>query len=173
MLTFFIVIAIIIITPFILALFISKEFRVEKEIIINKSKQEVFNYIKFLKNQDHYNKWILTDPDMKKDFRGIDGTLGFVYAWDGKQSGKGEEELKKISEGERIDIELRFIKPFEGIANAYQTTEQVSGNQTKVKWGMNCSNPYPRNFMNLLMKNIMGKDLVTSLTHLKTVLEKK
>ncbi len=173
MIPFFIVIAIIIITPFILALFINKEFTVEKEIIINKPKQEVFNYIKFLKNQDHYNKWIMVDLDMKKNFRGIDGTVGFVYAWDGKKAGIGEEELKKITEGERIDLELRFIKPFESKATAYQATEQVSGNQTKVKWGLSCSNPYPRNFMNLLMKNVLGKDLAKSLTDLKTVLEKK
>lgn len=52
------------------------------------------------------------DPNMKKDFRGTDGTVGFVYAWDGnKKAGKGEQEIKKITEGERVDVEVRFEKP--------------------------------------------------------------
>jgi hypothetical protein len=168
-----IVIAIIIIIPFIIALFTKKEYVIEKEIVINKPKQEVFNYLKFLKNQDNYNKWTMMDPDLKKEFKGIDGTAGFVYAWDGKKAGKGEQELKKITEGERIDLELRFMTPFESTAAAYQTTDSISANQTKVKWGMKGEAPYPRNFMNLFMDNLLGKPLQENLITLKSILEKK
>lgn len=101
------------------ALFIKKEYTIEREVAINKPKQEVFSYIRFLKNQDHYSKWVMTDPAMKKEFKGTDGTVGFVYAWDGnKKAGKGEQEIMKITEGERIDIEVRFVKPFEATAAA-------------------------------------------------------
>ncbi len=113
------------------------------------------------------------DPNMKKDFRGTDGTVGFVYAWDGnKNAGKGEQEIKNITEGERVDVEVRFEKPFEGIATAPIITEAVSENQTKVKWGMKGKSKYPMNFMNLFMNNMLGKDLETSLTTLKSILEK-
>lgn len=40
---------------FIVGLFVKKEYGVEREIIINKPKAEVFNYIKYLKNQDNYS----------------------------------------------------------------------------------------------------------------------
>jgi uncharacterized protein YndB with AHSA1/START domain len=168
-----IVIAIIIVIPFIIALFAKKEFAIEKEVVINKPKQEVFTYVKFLKNQDHYNKWTMMDADLKKEFKGTDGTFGFVYGWDGKKAGKGEQELKKITEGERIDLELRFMKPFESMAAAYLTTDPVSANQTRVKWGMNGVTPYPRNFMNLFMNNFLGKALQENLLNLKAILEKK
>ncbi len=37
---------------------------------------------------------------------------------------------------------------------------------------MNGKNNYPLNFMNLFMNNMLGKDLETSLTTLKSILEK-
>ncbi|MBA2761849.1 MAG: polyketide cyclase, partial [Segetibacter sp.] len=54
------VILIIIAIPLIIALFVSKEYNIEREITINKPKQEVFNYVKNLKNQDNYSKWVRT-----------------------------------------------------------------------------------------------------------------
>ena len=37
----------------IIALFVKKEYAVEREITVNKPKVEVFEYVKFLKNQDN------------------------------------------------------------------------------------------------------------------------
>ena len=172
--TIVIVAAIIIAIPLIIALFIKKEYTVKREIIINKPKPAVFNYIKFLKKQDNYSKWVMTDPAMKKDFKGTDGTVGFVYAWDSnnKQAGKGEQEIKHIIEGEEVNVEVRFIRPFAGTANTLMTTAALPGNQTKITWGMEGSNPYPFNFINLFMNNVLGKDLEASLNNLKSILEK-
>ena len=159
-----IVVVIIIAIPLIIALFVKKEYSIQREITINKPQQEVFNYVKYLKNQDNYSKWVMTDPSMKKDFRGTDGTEGFVYAWDSKNknAGKGEQEIIKITEGERLDIEVRFEKPLEGIATTPIETEAIFENQTKVKWGMNGKNNYPMNFMNIFMDNLLGSDLETA-----------
>ncbi|MBA2563168.1 MAG: SRPBCC family protein [Chitinophagaceae bacterium] len=168
-----IVVAIIIAIPLIIALFIKKEYAVEREITINKPKHDVFNYVRYLRHQDNYSKWVRMDPNMKKDFRGTDGTVGFVYAWDGnKDAGKGEQEIKNITEGERVDIEVRFVKPFEGIATVPIITEAVTENQTKIKWGMKGKSLYPLNFMNLFMDGMLGKDMEVSLATLKSILEK-
>src|SRR5688572_10445584 len=119
------VIAILIAIPLIIALFVKKEYKVEREVTINKPKREVFDYVKYLKNQDNYSKWVRMDPNMKKDFRGTDGTVGFVYAWDGnKDAGKGEQKIKNITEGERVDVEVRFEKPFEAVATAPMIQKQ-------------------------------------------------
>lgn len=133
--TILIAVGILIAVPLIVALFAKKDYEVEREIIIDKPKEEVFDYVKFLKNQDNYSKWATMDPEMKKTYRGTDGTVGFVSAWesDNKDVGIGEQEIKKITEGERIDFELRFFEPFESTEPAYMTTESVSENQTKVK----------------------------------------
>jgi hypothetical protein len=164
----------IIVLLLIIALFIQKEYSIEREIIINRPKQAVFDYIKFLKNQEQYSKWVMADPAMKKNFKGTDGTVGFIYGWNGnKQAGEGEQELKKIKDGESIETEIRFVRPFAGIATTYMTTETVSGRQTKIKWGMKGKNNYPMNLMNLFTNKMLGKDLAISLNSLKDILEKK
>ena len=171
-----IVIAIIIAIPLIIALFVEKDYAVELEITINKSKQEVFDYVKFLKNQDNFSKWSTMDPKMKKTYQGTDGTVGFVSAWESNDEnvGVGEQEIKKIAEGERIDFELRFIKPFEATEPAFMSTESVTENQTKVKWGFSGHMNYPMNIMMLFMdfEKMIGDDLQTGLSNLKTVFEK-
>lgn len=170
------VIVVLVAIVLIMAAFTKKNYAVEREIVINKPKQEVFDYVKHLKNQDSYSKWAMMDPAMKKTYTGTDGTVGFVSAWDSdkKDVGKGEQEIKKITEGERLDFELRFIKPFEATEHAYMLTETVSPSETKVKWGFNGHMAYPMNLMLLWMdfEKMIGDDLQSGLTNLKSNLEK-
>lgn len=172
-----IVIVVIIGVALIAALFVKKEYAVEREIIINKPKAEVFAYVKLIKNQDYYSVWNMKDPASIRGSKGTDGTVGYVYSWDSKMDdvGKGEQELIKIVEGERLDMELRFKKPFEATDYAYMTTESVGDNQTKVKWGFNGAMPYPMNLMLVVMNmdEMLGKDLADGLQNLKGVLEKQ
>ena len=158
----------------IVALFVKKDYAIEREITIRKPKQEVFDYIKQLKNQDEYNKWVMTDPAMKKAFAGKDGTVGFVYTWDSNDNnvGKGEQEITGIIDERQVDMEIRFKKPFENTAHAYLITEDVAANGTRVKWGMKCRAPYPLNLMNLFVPDMLGDDIDMSLVTLKGLVEK-
>src|SRR6187551_152729 len=123
---------------FALALFMKKEYTIQREIVISKPKYVVFDYVKYLKNQDYFNKWVMIDPSMKKEYRGTDGTVGFVYAWNSKnkQAGEGEQEIVKLVDGERVDVEVRFERPFKSIAKTPIKTEAFTENQTKVIWTM-------------------------------------
>jgi hypothetical protein len=163
---------ILIVVVLIAGLFMANEFAIEREVAINKPKDEVFAYVKSLKNQNNYSKWALVEPGMKKSFRGTDGTVGFVSAWEGDKVGKGEQEIRNIAEGQQIDYELRFEKPFKSTAHTHMTTEALSEGQTKVKWGFSGSNKYPMNVMNGLMKWSLGNDLQKGLNNLKDILEK-
>lgn len=156
-------------------LFVNGEYAVEREVTINKSKQEVFDYVKYLKNQDNFSVWAKIDPAMKKEFKGEDGTVGFVSAWDSENpdAGKGEQKIIKITEGERIDYELHFIEPFESTDFAYLATEAVNDSVTTVKWGFNGKMKYPMNLMMLTMnmEEMLAPDLQNGLNSLKTILE--
>lgn len=171
--TVLLIIVIIILLPFVIALFVSKEYAVKGEIIINKPKHEVFDYLKIVENQEAYNKWVKTDPDIKKTLSGTDGTIGFIYAWDGKRAGAGEQEITGLTDGERITSEIRFTRPFKAVAHTYMDTEAVSEHSTKVVWGMIGRSNYPVNLMTALMKGALAKDLNTSLRDLKFILENK
>jgi hypothetical protein len=64
------------------ALFVRKDYNVERSISINRPDQSVFDYVKYLKNQNKFSVWAKIDPNMKMDFRGTDATVGFVSSWD-------------------------------------------------------------------------------------------
>jgi hypothetical protein len=159
-----------------LALFVKKEYTVERSININQPRQVVFDYVKFLKNQDNYSVWSKIDPNMKKEFRGTDGTVGFVSAWDSpvKEAGRGEQEIVKITDVERIDFVIRFFEPIASTDNAYMALKSNSETNTNITWGFNGKYKYPMNLMLLFMDMdaMLGKDLEGGLKNLKTELEK-
>ena len=115
------------------------------------------------------------DPAMKKGFRGADGKVGFVSAWDSemKEVGKGEQEITRITDEERIEYELRFMEPFESTDYSYLVTESVNDSMTMVKWGFDGKMKYPMNLMMLFMdmEGMLGSDLEQGLANLKGILE--
>lgn len=152
----------------IIALFVPKDFNAGSEIVINRPKSEVFEYVKYVKNQDNYGKWQLMDPDMKKTYEGEDGTVGFVYKWDSEVLDKGSQKITKIIAGKRVETELNF--GFGELAKSYLTTEDSGDSKTKVRWGISGKTPYPFNLMHLFFD--MNKDFEEGLDNLKNVLEK-
>ena len=176
LLTVLAIVTAIVVLLLVIALFIKKEYSVTREIIIAQPKQKVFDFIKYLRNQDNFSKWATMDPDMIKEYRGTDGTPGFVSTWDSnmKNVGKGEQEIIKITDGEQVDFSIHFIKPFEGLAMAYMQTTAESENRTRVTWSFKSSLKYPMNLMLLFMnmEKMIGNDLQVGLNNLKSQLEK-
>lgn len=166
----------IVVLALLVALFVKKDYAVERKITINKSESEVFDFIKHIKNQDQYSVWNNIDPGMKKNYTGTDGTVGFISAWEStnKNVGKGEQEITNIKENDRVDMKLRFKEPIEAEDDAYMETEGMGANQTHVKWGFKGRMAYPMNLTLLFMdmENMLGKDLQGGLEKLKVVMEK-
>ncbi len=157
------------------ALFVDGDISIKKEVVIKKSKQQVFDYIKLLKNQNEYSVWNKMDSNMKQTFTGTDGTVGFVSAWDGnKDVGKGAQTITNITDGQKIETDLHFIKPWESHSKAFMTTTAATDSTTTVSWGFNSKVPYPMNLMCLFtdMKKMLGEDYDKGLTSLKVILEK-
>ncbi|MBX9769134.1 MAG: SRPBCC family protein [Bdellovibrionales bacterium] len=151
-----------------------KDFSVESEIVINKPKDFVFQQLKMMKSHDLWSPWAKRDPQMKTTHQGEDGTVGFVSAWDGNdQVGAGEQEIKSIVEGERIDTELRFQRPMVDSSNAFFITEVVSDSQTKVRWGLKDTLTFPSNILYLVMdmRGRLTKDFDEGLAQMKGLYE--
>jgi hypothetical protein len=156
-----------------IALVTRKKYKVQRDVVIQAPRQKVFDYVKQLKNQDYYNKWVMVDPEMKRTFKGTDGTIGFIYGWNGnKKAGEGEQKITAISEGHSIETEIRFVRPFPGVSFARLTTESVSDHETKVTWSNASTMKYPMNIMLGMIEKMLAKDMDTSLMNLKRILEK-
>ena len=161
-----------------IALFMKKQHYVKRDIIINAPLQKVFDYLKLLRNQDEFNKNAMAGEDRKKEFKGTDGTVGYIYSWSGdKSAGEGEKEIKNIIEGKSIEMEIRFIKPMRVSATIIMETESLPApdghqDQTKVSWSNAGTLNYPLNIMIPMMEKHVVRDMDSSLLTLQNILEK-
>jgi hypothetical protein len=158
----------------ILAIVAPKVYDLRRSIVVNRSLQDTFQYLKYIKNQDEWSPWKKKDPNMTQTQTGTDGTVGFVSRWEGnKDVGVGEQEIVKIYENERIDSQLRFFKPWKSESDAYLTTKEVDASNTEVTWGFSGVNKVPFNIMMLFfsMEKTVGKDFEEGLASLKEILE--
>lgn len=152
----------------------ASEMVIEKSVVINKSRQEVFDYIKIARNMDFYSVWNMADPEKKTSYSGTDGTVGFTYRWDSKNKnvGAGEQEIVKISEGTSIAYELRFERPMKNTGSSKFILSDAGNGQTKVLWDFRGPMKFPMSLFKGMFQKMLGKDIEKSLGNLKEVLEK-
>lgn len=159
-----------------LAIVAPKRYHVQRSIEIDRSVSEVFNYVKLIKNQDHWSPWKKRDPNMKQDFQGTDGEVGFISKWEGnKDVGTGEQEIMAVHDNDKIESRLRFFKPWKSESDAFIKTEALNDGQTKVTWGFSGVNKVPVNIF-MMLYNVdkhVGKDFDEGLECLKEILESK
>lgn len=159
----------------ILAVIAPKTYNVSRSIEINQPKDVVFAHLKSLKKQNEWSPWAKRDPNMQERFTGTDGEVGAINYWNGnRQVGEGEQEITKIVEGERVESQLRFLKPFKSTSDAYLVTESVGSDKTKVIWGFSGQNKFPMSIMMMFMSmdKAVGKDFEEGLSNLKEIMEK-
>ncbi len=156
--------------------FLPKEYTVYRQVSINRSKIEVFDYVRMLKNQHDYSVWWKMDPNQVTTYTGEDGTVGFIAAWQSELDsvGSGEEEIVAIQEGERIEYALRFKEPFESKATSDMIFTATDSNSTTLTWNFKGDMSYPFNVMQLFMsmEDMLGNDIEQGLNNVKAILEK-
>ena len=112
----------------------------------------------------------------KQESVGTDGEVGFIAKWEGnKQVGTGEQEILHIEHNEQIKTQLRFLKPWKSVSDAYIKVTEVDTNQTNVTWGFTGNNPVPMNIFMLFFnfEKAVGKDFEEGLASLKEILDKQ
>jgi len=168
----FLVLSSVIAAILIVAAFMSKDFKIEKEIVIKQSKPQVFHYLKMIKNENSWNPWIKKDPNIVQNYKGEDGNVGFVASWSGnREVGVGEVEIISIIPDEKIDMELRFAKPMKAINKASYKVESVGEKETKVTWTMTGRTEFPLNLICHFMQKNVNQEFENGLNNLKEILE--
>lgn len=152
-----------------------KNFYVERSLVIYKPIGEVFNHLKHIKNHDAFNNLSAWDTGTKKEYRGIDGEMGFVCYWKGSWAvGAGRQEIKKIERNKFLHIEVKTRRPYPGKVQCYFVTDAIGLSATRISWSLRSRMTYPTNivlhFMD--MNDVLGPDLEMSLLRLKAILEK-
>lgn len=165
---------IVIAIPFIIALFLPNTYTVSVTETINRPRQDVFDYVRMLDNQKNYSVWVMQDPNLNPVIVGDDGTVGAIQKWNSKDDGVGEGEQEITSLGlDRMDVDLRFKRPFEGEAKAANIFKEVSADQTQLTTEFYSNDPYPFNLFSCFFgRKMIEKAQTKNLRNLKSILEK-
>ena len=149
--------------------------KIEKSITINKSSRLVFDYLKITGNQDNFSVWNMTDPNMKKNHKGTDGTIGFQYSWDStvKSVGAGLQEITAIEDGKSIDYSVQFFRPMQNNGKIKFEIINLGAESTSVVWIFDSPSKFPMSLLSPIFKKMLGKDLEKGLINLKGILEKQ
>lgn len=175
--TFITTIVLVIVGIILILGFISPtEYHVEKSLVINRPSKVVFESVKLLKSHAQWSPWTRIDPNIKYEYAGVDGTVGFTAHWKGIQEvGEGEQKIKSIIEGKRIDYEIHSKNPIASINHSYIITKEMYDNQTQVILGMSVRTSFPSNILSYMlnMPKKTGYNFDEGLRILKAILEKE
>jgi hypothetical protein len=169
------IIVVIIVIPLSAALFVPRSYTVSVSENINLPRNQVYNYVRMLKNQKEYNVWVMQDPDLNPEIVGKDGSVGAIQRWNSKidDVGEGEQEITGLT-SERIDFALRFKRPIKGTAKAASIFKTISVNQTRLTSEFYSFAPYPLSLPSYLFGKKMIKEAqVKNLHNIKRILEEK
>lgn len=170
-----IVVLAIIALPLIVALFIPKSYTVSVSETINQPKQVVYDYVRLLENQENYSVWVMEDPNLNPEITGTDGTVGAVQKWNSQMDnvGEGEQEITALTP-DRMDVEIRFKRPFEGTAKAANIFNAVAEDQTQLTSEFYSNDRYPINLMSYVFgRKMTEKAQIQNLQNIKNILEKQ
>lgn len=104
-----------------------KSIQIVKSVVINGSKEEAFNMVRYLNNFPKWSPFLVQDPTQKYSVKGTDGTVGAQYHWEGnKGKDLGFQEIVKIHEGTFIRMKCNIQKPFVAKPTFDYTFEDVS-----------------------------------------------
>jgi hypothetical protein len=156
------------------AIFANKTFVVQREILIPGNSNDIYEYLRFLRNHKSFSKWTNKDPGKAEFIKGYDGTVGFKQSWHNYEdkAGVGELEIKELKSNQSIKLFHHYQKPIKGFSESDILLESNSGTKTLIKWTYTGHTRYPMNLLISLMNmdKIVGKDLEHCLTRLHQTL---
>lgn len=143
---------------------------VQESTLIKASRDQVFDYVTNLNHWSVWSPWLCVEPTASVHVSSDGKSVGSVSTWDGEVVGKGENEIKVLDPGKRMELELRIIKPWKSTSEVLFDFEDA-GDETKVTWTMNGSVPWFMFWMKSMLENMIGMDYDRGLRMLKEQIE--
>jgi effector-binding domain-containing protein len=148
-------------------------FDIDKEIEINKSRSEVFQFVSNFMNWPNWSPWLCQEPDCDFSVDGNPAQVGHKQSWNGKYIGSGNMTLESLESDKKITYQLEFLKPWKSRSKVEFIFEKSSSNPdgSLVRWTMNGSLPIFMVFFKKMMKALVENDYERGLKMLKEHLE--
>lgn len=146
---------------------------VERSTVVDAPAERVYAQLVDFHRWPAWSPWEEIDPQMQRSYSGSESGTGAVYSWSGnRRAGAGTMTITDATEPSRIDIDLRFEKPFKAHNDTrFALTPEAGG--TRVTWTMNGKKTFATKVMGLFksMDAMVGPDFEKGLARLKAVAE--
>ena len=150
---------------------LSKDFRVERSIVIDAAPEAVFDEVNSLEKWNAWSPWIARDPSIQNTYAGPASGVGATVTWTSESSGDGTQTITLSERPTRIETALDFGEM--GQPKADWTFEPVVEG-TKVTWGLTGEAKGPLGgYFAAMMDGMLGADYEDGLARLKNVVESK
>jgi uncharacterized protein YndB with AHSA1/START domain len=172
--TVLIVIAVLVAAVLVVAATRPDDFSVQRSASIKAPPEKIYPMLADFRQWPAWSPWEKLDPDMKRTLSGPASGPGATYAWQGSSKvGAGRMEIRQVTAPTKVEIQLDFIKPFEG-HNVTDFTLVPRGDATEVTWLMRGPAPFVSKLMGVFvdMDKMIGKDFEAGLANLKAASEK-
>ncbi|WP_010229199.1 SRPBCC family protein [Gillisia marina] len=172
---FYILIAIITFIAFLHA-WAKKEFDISRTLVINRSKEDVYNLVRQLKKQHHWMPWFKKDYKGILRFNGDDGKQGALLYWrKNNRLFEGTQKIVKLNQGRIMETRVLVLRPAKLICLEYKGLKELEENKTKMVWGIRGGLNFPFSVIALFqpVDKMHGEDLELGLKNLKAMLEYK
>lgn len=149
-------------------MFLPKTYTVSRTTVINAPDSAIYKNIADFNEFTKWNPWSKKEPTAKITVSGPVAQPEHLYSWEGKETGTGYMKIKNVTPNQMIDIELKFIKPFESLADT-RFDISPAGTGHKVIWTMSGDNNLISKWMCVFvsMDKMIGKDFEEGLKNLK------
>jgi uncharacterized protein YndB with AHSA1/START domain len=172
--TVLIVVVVLVAAVLVVAALRPDDFSVQRSVSIKAPPEQIYPMLVDFRQWPAWSPWEKLDPEMKRTLSGPASGTGATYAWQGSSKvGAGRMEIKQVAAPSKVEIQLDFIKPFEG-HNITDFTLVPRDDATEVTWLMRGPAPFVSKLMGVFvdMDKMIGKDFEAGLANLKAATEK-
>lgn len=165
---FGIIVVVLAVTILVGGMFLPKTYSVSRTATIKAPDSVIYKNITDFNEFLKWNPWAKMEPTAKTKVSGPVAATNHLYEWEGKETGKGYMKIKSVELNKMVDIELKFIKPFESLADT-RFDIAPDGTTNKVTWTMSGENNLMGKWMGVFMSmdKMIGKDFEDGLKFLK------
>lgn len=149
------------------------QIHIERKLVMRGTPAHVFPYANDFKKFVTWIPWTELDPSQKMEYSEPSSGVGAWYTWSGNDDvGSGRMELLS-AEPNKVVLELKFIEPFESVAESSVTSKAVGEDQVEVTWAYDADADFGTKIMCVFMDMdaMMGPDFEKGLANLKALVE--
>ena len=145
---------------------------VSESITIDAKKSTIYSYLLDYDDWKNWAVWNQLDSNMKSEYTGEEGTIGFKSEWwsNHENVGNGSQEIVELISNEYIKTKMRFEGWEEDNFSEFILTEEEG--LTKLTWTFEgAATPFFLNIINSFIEPMLIESYQTSLSQLKDHIE--